>query len=482
MRNTFSQTGFPSAQESKSTDAMNQHMKKTLFIGKRLALAAVGGVVAMSLPSFAMAGEGDKKPAPEIKKEEKKPTWLTDFSMGIKESVDTNVYVTSVDAAPVAGQDGRFAKANYTSMITTFSPKIGVNFAPLIGSDYLKVLSLGYAPDYSIFHDASSETNYLHKFTAAAQGKMDFVSFNIENSISLIDGSDEGLIYTGPAATGNNSAFANAATRERRKQWQDRTKAWIKADIGSFFIRPTFSLAYYDLETKQKNIAGYTNYVDRYDINGGVDVGYNIMKDLALTVGYRYGYQNQDALPWNVTSASNNYHRILFGAEGSPFKWLKFEGVVGPEFKTYTNNRPVQPTALVDQSPTDYYAEANISLIPTKEDTITFKCKRWNWVASTGTNPYLDSAYELNYKRKITKELQFEIGGKAAQADYNPATNRNDWQYTFLTGFRYAFNEHFSADIGYQFDRGHNQQVAGLPTDQIRNAREFDRNIFSFGI
>ena len=41
----------------------------------------------------------------------------------------------------------------------------------------------------------------------------------------------------------------------------------------------------------------YENYVDRQDVNGGLDVGYEAVKDTYLVAGYRYGRQDQFTLP-----------------------------------------------------------------------------------------------------------------------------------------------------------------------------------------
>ena len=52
-------------------------------------------------------------------------------------------------------QGGVLALKNYSSWVTTVSPKFGINIAPLLGDqDVLQVLSFGYAPDFVIYHDA----------------------------------------------------------------------------------------------------------------------------------------------------------------------------------------------------------------------------------------------------------------------------------------------------------------------------------------
>ncbi len=85
-----------------------------------------------------------------------------------------------------------------------------------------------------------------------------------ENVFTYIDGSATGPTYPG----GQYSAFGIGAPRERRAQFQDRGAISLRCDFGPFFIRPTASLLYYDLQTALVNTPGYLNFPDRYDVNG----------------------------------------------------------------------------------------------------------------------------------------------------------------------------------------------------------------------
>lgn len=111
-----------------------------------------------------------------------KPAWLTDCSLGIKESYDNNVFLSGVSP--------QFLPANYTvpagsvaalkdrwSWITAVSPKIGVNFAPLIGVTNVPVLSLAYAPDLVAYHEQPTENYTAHRVLAAAKIKTEPLTF-----------------------------------------------------------------------------------------------------------------------------------------------------------------------------------------------------------------------------------------------------------------------------------------------------------------
>ena len=69
--------------------------------------------------------------------------------------------------------------------------------------------------------------------------------------------------------------------------------------------------------------AYYENYVSRQDVNGGLDIGYDVGKKTFLVLGYRYGRQDQGKLLGVNSPYDSSYSRILFGVEGSPASWIK---------------------------------------------------------------------------------------------------------------------------------------------------------------
>ena len=419
-----------------------------------------------------------------------KPVWLTDLSVGIKESYDDNVYVTGANPVSTAiPQGGVLALKNYSSWVTTVSPKLGINIAPLLGDqDVLQVLSFGYAPDFVIYHDADSESYSNHRFNTTIKGKSGDFSFNLDNSFNYINGSKYGASYTGGL-----SAYSTAALRERREQFQDRDTITLKYDQKQWFVRPIASLLYYDLMTKQlAGYTGYQNYPDRYDVNGGVDFGYKLNKDLAVTLGYRYGSQYQQTFSQAIDiygrSASSDYQRLLFGIEGKPFNWLDIKIQGGPDFRKYNSSAPVNNDDM-----TTYYGEATLTATITKQDTLSFYYRQWQWVSSIGEAPYFDSTYDLNYKHKFNDKLSVNGEARLLGSDYTsgdtltgPVSNpikttyaRNDLQYTLSAGLQYAFNENVSANLTYSYDMGRNAEDGLTPT--VEQQRQYDRQIISIG-
>ena len=127
-----------------------------------------------------------------------KPAWLTDCSLGLKESYDNNVFLSGYTPTytPVPGSVAALKDA--ASWITTVSPKIGLNFASLLGATNSQTqLTLAYAPDFVLYHDQTSESYNAHRLLATAKAGNDFTTVNAENQFTYVDGNDSGPLYPG---------------------------------------------------------------------------------------------------------------------------------------------------------------------------------------------------------------------------------------------------------------------------------------------
>ncbi|HLP75989.1 MAG TPA: hypothetical protein VK327_03660 [Candidatus Paceibacterota bacterium] len=401
----------------------------------------------------------------------------------MKESYDDNVFLSGVDrrylpATYTVPSGSVAALENRSSWITTVSPKLGINFAVLSGiTNTLQTLTFAYAPDFVTFHDASTESFNAHRFVAAIKGKVGAFSCDLENTFSYVDGSQFGPTYPGAFL----SAFATSAVRERREQIQERGTVTLRYDFEKWFVRPTATVTYYDLQTAQLNVAGYQSYVDRYDANGGADFGYKFTPRMAATLGYRYGHQEHQQPGYLQYSSPSDYQRLLIGFEGRPWQWLEAKIQAGPDFRDYAADTATHITPVNDHHPVKYYGEASLTANAGAKDSITFKYKQYQSVSSTGRTPYFDSSYDLSYRRKLTDQLTFDLAGKILNWDYtsgNLATcRRDDRQYTVSTGVTCALNTHASLNLNYSLDLGRNMQ------DNVTNpsTREYERNIVSVG-
>src|ERR1017187_5227632 len=420
-----------------------------------------------------------------------KPVWLTDLSLGVKESYDDNVLEVS----------GNGLKPQ-SSWISSVSPKIGFNFAQLLGDQkILQTLSLSYAPDFFIYHDAPAESYDAHRVGSTIRGENGPFSFKLDNAFLYNDGNNVSPLYalnqlSGPLANQNDkfrSFFAQGASRERRDQIQDRTAASLQYKWDKFFVRPTASLLYYDMKTDWQNSSlapfkGYQNWPDRYDVNGGADLGYFITPKLAATLGYQIGHQYQQQLPPVIDIdnhfSSSDYQRVLLGLEGNPCKWLNVKLAGGPDFRSYNSLAPVN-----DFHPVKYYGEAVITATLTTNQTLAFNYKQWQWVSATGKVPYLDSLFALTYHWRATDQLGFDLGGRIQEADFtsgneitgSASSRRDDRQYTLSAGVSYAFTAHFNASLTYAYDLGQNV-LGNLPSNLEPDYRKFTHNLISFGL
>jgi hypothetical protein len=428
-----------------------------------------------TLPGPGVAGIGPVKAG-------EKPAWLGDLSLTLKESYDDNVFLAG--AAPRALPPSYNVPAgsvaalrDESSWVTTVSPKIGFNATPFAGADLWKALSLTYAPEFSFYHDTSSETFQAHRFLVSAKAKAEAYSFSFDDTFAYVHGNDVGPFYPG----GLLSAIGIAAPRERREQIQDRGSLAFEYAVGHWFIRPVASLLFYDLMTLQTNVTGFMNYVDRYDANGGADLGYQFGPDLAVSLGYRYGHQYQEKLDFSPYSSSGNYQRLLAGISGHPWRWLEFNVQGGPDFRDYPEDTATHITPVNDKNLTTYYGEASVVVRPTAKDTIAFKYKQFLWVSSIGKVPYFDSCYILSYQRPLLGGLSLDLAGKLLSADYTvgnlPTCQRDDRQYTLSVGLGYALGTHASLSFAYSCDLGRNG-LDGLAQPQNR---EYDHNLFSLG-
>ncbi len=422
-----------------------------------------------------------------------KPVWLTDLSFGIKESYDDNLFLVSGNGL-----------GPQTSWVTTVSPKIGFNFAPLLGNQKtLQTFSLNYSPDFNIYQNAPSQNYDAHRIGDTIKGQAGDFSFSLDNAFLYNDGNHQAPIYALNQISGAGAnqldqyrnRYAHIPARERLAQTQERAAILLQYDWDNYFVRPTASILDYNLmtdwhNTKNSPWIGYQDFVDRYDVDGGVDLGYKLTQKLATTLGYRYGSQYQQQLPAAITSdnhySSSDYQRVLLGLEGNPWNWLNVKLAGGPDFRSYNSLAPVN-----DLHPVKYYGEAVLTATLSSSQTLTFNYKQWQWVSSTGKVPFFDSIYTLAYHWNATRQLGLDLGGKVLEADYtvgnemNPSGQnsslRDDMEYELSAGVTYAFTKHLSANLAYTYDVGANAKN-NLPAALGPEYRNFEHQVASLGL
>lgn len=381
----------------------------------------------------------------------------TSASLAAKESFDDNVFLQKMGP-----------NANRSSMITTVMPAVGLAYKP---TDWFNA-SLNYAPEFNIFHSASSENFDLHRIGLTLGGQADKSSWEVTESLTCIDGSDIGPTYLGE---GGAPATGGPAVRDRRSAIIERGQMRFTQGLSDqWFVRPVLSGYFHDFRTVHKTDTGYQNFVDRNDMNGGADVGYKVTPDLSLLAGYRYGIQNQAQLFSEINPAhyDNTYHRALLGAEGKIFDWLKVSISAGPEFRYYDGI----VAKGFERNELYAYSDTTLTASLTKADTVSFSAKRFEQPGFSGRSAYIDSTYELSWRHKFTDKLTIGLGARGYNNDFlKPSATREDWILTGSLLANYAFTERCSAEFSYSYDDAESL-VANTPS------REYTRNLISLGI
>jgi len=422
-----------------------------------------------------------------------KPNWLSDLSVGAKESYDDNVLLVSGLGLPVQ-----------SSWVDDFTAKVGFNFVPFIPKeDGITTLSLVYAVDKASYQKASSENNTKNNWNLLFKGGADTFTWNLDEAFLWVDGNKQAPTYAenqlGSSAKGSNqndkyrNNYAHSVARERRDQVQERYTASVTDTVGNYFIRPISQITFYNLDTAVYNTSnapykGYQDYIDRWDLNYGGDVGYLITPKLSIYLGYRDGYQHQDGYSKAINSdthqASNKYQRLLFGLDGTITPWLTLKALVGPDFKDYNPD-----TAITHDRTTRYYGEGSAVVTLPASQSVTLSYKQWFWVSSTGLVPYEDTTVSLTYHIAVTPELGFDAGAKYLDANYTLGNDyagsapdlRDDGDYNANAAVTYTFEKHIVIALAYNYDAGRNL-LRDLPAKYFGAYRDFTHNVTSLSV
>jgi len=422
-----------------------------------------------------------------------KPAWLSDLSFGAKESYDDNVLLVSGLGLPVQN-----------SWVDDFTGKVGFNFVPLLpqGGD-ITALSLVYSADRATYTQDHAEDNTQNKLNALFKGKVDNFSWSIDEAFLYVDGNKLAETYAenqlGATAAGSNqndkyrNNFSHAVARERRDQVQERYTAFVQWDLGNFFVRPISQITYYNLLTDIYNTAnapykGYQDYIDRWDLNYGADLGYKISPKLAFTIGYRDGYQHQDGYSAAINSdthqASNKYQRLLFGLDGKITDWLTLKAAAGPDFKDFNPDTPI-----AHDRTTRYYGEGVAIFTLPHDQSVSVNYKQWFFVSSTGLVPYEDTTVSITYHIALDPQLGLDIGGRYLDANYTLSNDyvgsapslRDDGDFGGNIALTYALTKQFTVGLAYNYDKGENL-LNTLAAKYFGDYRNFGHSVVALNV
>jgi hypothetical protein len=391
----------------------------------------------------------------------------------VREMFDSNVYIQNL--APTSNVAGAVS-ARKESLVSTISPRVFVDYLPC--SEFKAAFS--YTPDFTWYDSAPSEDNMTHRFGLNFGGTVENAVWDLQNAFTYIDGGTEGPTFGRP---GDVPAIGGIPLRDRRAAFIYRGGFRYTEIFGKWMIRPVATAYLHDFKTALRfTPVGspyiYENYIDRQDLNGGLDVGYEVASDLRLVLGYRYGRQEQFTAPCGpggITISSpydNSYSRILAGVEGAPLTWLKLGILAGPDIRQFDKDVPG-----FDANEMLYYVDAFLTLLPSKQDSITLSNKRFEQPAFSSFSMYQDITYDITWKHRFNDHWAATAGFRLYIGDWQPPVNRDDWIYTPMVGLAYCHDKHLSAELSYSYDWVVNQTPTGAPAATYAEGREFTRHL-----
>ncbi len=399
-----------------------------------LGLAALSGLRAAEGPPSPPA---DTRPA-------------LDVALGSSVGFDSNLYLA--DRGPLANRE---------SAVGTLSARVGTKFD--------SGLALAYSALATKFWEEAREDNLKQTLGASWTRKLDRLSCNAATEFALVDGEDEAVDY----GSGVGNAFSTPAPRERRDQWHNKTDLALRHDCDAGFVRAVGKLQYWDMRT---TAAGGCNYVDRYDVQGGADLGRALREGgPEAYLGYRRGYQFQDNdfSPSTAINASNHYDRYLIGVEGSPVKSIKVNAQAG--WAKHAYNADYAGSANEE----GVFTDATFTWTATSADELQFKTSQARTFSTTGKNSVLSTCHQLSWKHVFAPAWSATLGGRVAEAEYAPF-RRDDLDYAALASLTWNATRNLGCTLSFSQDWGRDN------LDDLRGAaedkREFDRVFVSAGV
>ncbi len=408
----------------------------------------------------------------------------------VKETFDSNVYLqdesgtaANIAAAKAAGYDP--VEAGKESWVTSILPKIGLEYkpAPVFG------LSAAYAPDITFYHSAHSEDYVTHRGTLNLGGKVEDTTWELSNTAACIDGSNEGPVFARP---GEVPAIGGIPLRDRREAFIFRNAFRLTHSFENWFIRPVASSYIHDFKTKLRYVPPadraayiYENYIDRQDVSGGLDLGFRAFESTFLTLGYRYGQQEQYRAPNGPGGAridspyDSAYHRVLFGIEGAPLEWLKLNVQLGPDIRQFSDRVNAMFPSF-DDDEVLVYMDLSVTVTLSPKDTLTLRSTRFEMPAFSSFSVYEDIRNDLLWRHKVNDQLTASAGFTFYIGDWQPPVTRHDWIYTPNTSLTYAFTSKFSGEVAYSYDWVDSR--TSKSSDPLTEGHEFTRHLATVGL
>lgn len=390
-------------------------------------------------------------------------------SLAVQELYDDNVFILDTRPAPgLVGPPGLPAsRAKWESWVTSLTPGASLQWTPA-GKFRL---SASYTPEFVWYHNAPSENHVAHRATLTLDGQMRETPWEWRHQWVGIDGDHWGPVTLRP---GDCRAIGGIPLRDRRDAIAYRTQWRATVPVQQGFWRPVASLYVHDFRTAQLPNPEpyryiYDNFIDRWEAQGGFDIGLPVRNRGHFLLGYRSGHQHQGRLRGRDSPYANNFHRFLVGYEGSPWPWLKVALLAGPDLRDWE-----QPPPAFRQNEILYWWDASLTWIPTTNDTFSFRSTRFQQPAFTSHSVYEDIFYQLSWQHLFSRSFSVTASFTLYIGDWQAPAVREDWIYSPTLSARYRFSEHWEAECFYSHDTAVNRAPVRLAP--YAEGREFNRN------
>lgn len=373
-------------------------------------------------------------------------------SVTVKEGYDDNVYLQDMIPNPAVPNAVPAGKA---SLFTTIMPDVRLAYHP--SQDFLADVS--YTPDIAFYHSTHGEDYTAHRAGLTLAGNPESFQWKLKDAFTYIDGNRVNPTF---GQTYGVPIMGGLAFRDRHAALVYRGGLSFTYTVSEWFLRPVANAYVHDFLTQQHpnptdingvRIGTYENYVDRWELGGGLDAGREIFSNTKLFLGYRYGHQEQGSLLGSPGRFSNDYQRFLAGIEGEPVTWLRFDITAGPDLRQWPDNTP----AGFDRNELLYYVDASATLLPMKSDSVAVDVTRFLQPAFTSESVYEDIRYALWWQHKLTDKFTMGAGFALQIGNWRPPVNRKDWIYTPSVTMSYNFTQHLAAEAAYFYNWGQSQ-------------------------
>ncbi len=377
------------------------------------------------------------------------PTNLTfNAKLTVKETFDSNVYLQDDAPSPAIPNAVRPFQESW---VTTVMPRVALEWRPMTEFG----LAASYSPEVTTYHDAPSESHVTHRVGLTFSGTVQDVRWEQFNTFTWIDGSTAGLTFgivdpmTGKPV--GAPAIGGIPIRDRREALIYRNGFGAYHPRGRFFFRPRFSTYVHDFRTTLRDprlYPYYQNYVDRNDLNVGLDVGYRIAGEVHAVLGYWFGYQMEPSLPGSSVDYSNHYHRATGGLEGRLTRWFRINLHLGPAYHDFDHATP----SNFDGHQVLLYVDSSAVITPTARDTLTLTVKQFMQPAFGTPSAYEDITYDAVWRHRFCDHAAVKTGFRIYAGDWLHPVQRDDWIYTVSAGLDLTFHKRLSAALAYSYD------------------------------